>query len=295
MPDDRQRQFRIQGMDCVEEVTLLKREVGPLVGGADRLAFDILNARMTVDGLPDGVTDQAVVKAVERAGLGAHLLNADAQHAEPQPTFWEQHRRLILTALCGVAILAALAAQYLSIADGASADSTAHQLPAAAKVLFAAAILAGIWLVLPKALNALRRLQPDMNLLMTVAVIGAVAIGEWFEGATVAFLFSLSLLLESWSVNRARRAVAALMDLSPPMARLQRADGSTEEVSPAEVAVGATFLVKPGERIPLDGRILTGASDVNQAPITGESVPVSKSPGDEVFAGTINGDGAIAI
>ncbi|MBA3481312.1 MAG: cadmium-translocating P-type ATPase, partial [Pirellulales bacterium] len=167
--------------------------------------------------------------------------------------------------------------------------------PAAAKALFGAAILAGVWLVLPKAASALRRLQPDMNLLMTVAVIGAVALGEWFEGATVAFLFSLSLLLESWSVNRARRAVAALMDLSPPMARLQRADGSTEEVSPAQVAVGATFLVKPGERIPLDGRILTGASDVNQAPITGESIPVSKAAGDEVFAGTINGDGALAI
>jgi Zn2+/Cd2+-exporting ATPase len=295
VPEDRQRQFRIQGMDCVEEVTLLKREVGPLVGGADRLAFDILNARMTVDGLPDGVTNQAVIKAVERAGLGARLINGDAQQSEPQPTFWEQHRRLILTAMCGLAILAALAMQYALSTGAADVDSVAHQLPAAAKVLFAVAITAGIWLVLPKAFNALRRFQPDMNLLMTVAVIGAIAIGEWFEGATVAFLFSLSLLLESWSVNRARRAVAALMDLSPPIARLQRADGSPEEVSPTQVAVGATFLVKPGERIPLDGRILTGASDVNQAPITGESLPVSKAVGDEVFAGTINGDGALAI
>jgi len=134
-----------------------------------------------------------------------------------------------------------------------------------------------------------------MNLLMTVAVACAIAINEWFEAAAVAFLFSLSLLLESWSVNRARRAVAALMDLAPPMARVLQANGSTAEIPPAQVPVGGLLVVKPGERIPLDGRVKEGESDVNQAPITGESQPVYKSPGDSVFAGTINGDGALQI
>jgi hypothetical protein len=165
--------------------------------------------------------------------------------------------------------------------------------PLPSKVLFGAAIAAGLWLVLPKAFAALRRLQPDMNLLMTVAVIGAIAIGEWLEAATVAFLFSLSLLLESWSVNRARRAVAALMDLSPPTARLIAPDGSTTEVAPTEVIVGAAFMVKPGERIPLDGQVKEGTSEVNQAPITGESVPVAKAVGSDVYAGTINGSLAL--
>jgi len=134
-----------------------------------------------------------------------------------------------------------------------------------------------------------------MNLLMSVAVLGAALIGEWFEGATVAFLFSISLLLESWSIGRARRAIASLMDLSPPIAHLRDASGEVRDVSPSEVLVGATLIVRPGEKIPLDGRVVKGASGIDQAPITGESVPVEKEVGDEVFAGTINGDGLLEI
>jgi Zn2+/Cd2+-exporting ATPase len=125
-----------------------------------------------------------------------------------------------------------------------------------------------------------------MNLLMAIAVIGAVIIGEWFEAAIVSFLFSLSLALEAWSVGRARRAVEALMDLAPPSVRLLK-DGDVVEVQPEDVRVGSRFLVSPGERIPLDGRVIAGSSSVNQAPITGESVPVDKEPGAPVFAGTI--------
>jgi Cd2+/Zn2+-exporting ATPase len=157
------------------------------------------------------------------------------------------------------------------------------------------AILSGTWSVLPKAWRALRSLRPDMNLLMTIAVLGAVGIGEWFEGATVAFLFSLSLALESWSVGRARRAVAALMDLTPQMARIRHPDGREEEIPAERVEVGSVLVVKPGERIPLDGVVARGESEVNQAPITGESVPAAKRSGEQVFAGTINGDGALEI
>lgn len=134
-----------------------------------------------------------------------------------------------------------------------------------------------------------------MNLLMAIAVIGAVAIGEWFEAAVVAFLFALSLALESWSVGRARRAVEALLAIAPPTAHVLSGDGTEREVKAADVAVGDRVLVKPGERIPLDGTVRRGASDVNQAPITGESLPVEKASGSDVFAGTINGDGALEI
>jgi Cd2+/Zn2+-exporting ATPase len=122
-----------------------------------------------------------------------------------------------------------------------------------------------------------------------------VSIGEWFEASTVAFLFALSLALEAWSVGRARWAVEAPLDLAPPTVRLRRPDGGEESVPPEQVPAGSLFLVKPGERIPLDGRVVRGSSNVNQAPITGESVPVLKSPADPVFAGTVNGEGALDV
>ncbi|MEO2090286.1 MAG: heavy metal translocating P-type ATPase, partial [Gemmataceae bacterium] len=162
-------------------------------------------------------------------------------------------------------------------------------------ILYGLSILASGWTVAPKAWVAAKRLRPDMNLLMTVAVAGAVGLGEWLEAASVAFLFALSLALEAWSVGRARRAVAALMDLTPPSARLLGPGGRVELVPPESVPVGARFLVRPGDRLPLDGRVVEGAGGVDQSPITGESVPVQKGPGDEVFAGTINGDGLLTV
>jgi Cd2+/Zn2+-exporting ATPase len=134
-----------------------------------------------------------------------------------------------------------------------------------------------------------------MNLLMSTAVIGAIAINEWFEAATVAFLFSLSLLLESWSVGQARRAIHSLLNLSPPIARVIGAQGEITETPPHDVPVGETLQVRAGDKIPLDGVVQSGASDVDQSAITGESVPVEKNVGDPLFAGTINGDGVLTM
>jgi len=277
--------FKIRGMDCAEEIATLKRELGPLVGGEERLAFDLLKARMTVQAAPAGITERQVIQAVERTGMRAQVWREGTEEVETEGV-WRRRGRTILSAVSGLALLAGFAAQGLR---------PANAVPPAARAFYLIAILAGVWTVAPKAWFALRRLRPDMNLLMTIAVLGAVAIGEWFEGASVAFLFAVSLALESWSVGRARRAVAALMDLSPKMARLLRAGGHEEEVPAGQVPVGAHFVVRPGERVPLDGRVANGTSDVNQAPITGESVPVPKAAGDEVFAGTINGDGALEV
>jgi Cd2+/Zn2+-exporting ATPase len=291
------RQFKIRGMDCAEEVAILKREVGPLVGGEDRLSFDILKARMTV-AAPE-VSEREILQVVERTGMRAQVWEEGSEQAE-KGGVWERRRRMVLTSSSGLALLAGFAAHAwiagsLTAAIGSEGAGLAAPVPFAARVLYVIAILAGVWTVLPKAWFALKRLRPDMNLLMTIAVLGAVGIGEWFEGATVAFLFALSLALESWSVGRARRAVAALLDLAPEMARILHPDGREEEIPAGEVSPGTRFVVKPGERIPLDGRVAAGASEVNQAPITGESVPVPKEAGAEVFAGTINGDGALEV
>ena len=120
-------------------------------------------------------------------------------------------------------------------------------------------------------------------------------LGDWLEAAMVAFLFTLSLALESWSIGRARRAVAALLDLTPPTVMVLEADKSEKKVPAEQIKVGTKFVVRAGERIPLDGKVVTGASAVNQAPLTGESVPVSKAVGDDVFAGTVNGEGTLEV
>ena len=183
----------------------------------------------------------------------------------------------------------------LGAAIGSEGLGVVHRVPLAARIPYLLAVLTAFWHIVPKAWRAARCLRPDMNLLMAVAVLGAIGIGEWFEAATVAFLFALSLALESWSVRRARRVVAALMELAPPAARIKKPDGTEERVPPEQVPVGAHFVVMPSEKFPLDGRVVGGFSEVNQAPITGESVPVPKQSGDQVFAATINGDGALEL
>jgi Cd2+/Zn2+-exporting ATPase len=262
------------------------------MGGDAYLSFDILNAKMMVAADAKACSAEVIRAAVARTGMRAEEWKAGGPSLEPA----DDRRRRMQTALAaasGFFILAGIAA-HAFIAGSAGAPFGGSEVPWAAMAAYAAAIALGGRYVIVKAWYAARRLRPDMNLLMTVAVIGAVLLGDWLEAATVAFLFALSLALESWSAGRARHAIAALLELTPPMARLVKA-GAECEVPAEEVLTGSRFVVRPGERIPLDGRLVTGTSAVNQAPITGESVPVFKEPGSEVFAGTINGEGVLEI
>jgi Cd2+/Zn2+-exporting ATPase len=162
-------------------------------------------------------------------------------------------------------------------------------------IAFAVATLSGGMLVFPAAWKALLAKRLDMNVLMTVAVAGAWIIGEHGEATAVVFLFSLSELLESWAATRARRAVQVLLELSPPTATVIGADGTEREVAAADVVIGTEIRIKSGTRVPLDGEVTSGNSSVDQAPITGESVPVDKAPGDSVFAGTVNQEGSLTV
>jgi Cd2+/Zn2+-exporting ATPase len=162
------------------------------------------------------------------------------------------------------------------------------------RAIFVAAMLAGGWFLLPKAWRSMRRFRPDINLLVVIAAIGASIVGEWAEAATVVFLFGVAEWLEGWADRRARRAVEALLEIAPKTATVKR-DGQFKEVSVEEVKPEEIVAVKSGMNIPLDGEVLSGESSVNQAPITGESVPVDKKKGDTVFAGTVNGEGSLEI
>lgn len=286
--------FSIHGLDCADEVTVLRRAVGPLVGGGDHLRFDLLHGRMTVDESAD-VTVEAVVTAVARTGMRAEVWREqsgrEARGGRPRG-------RTIVTIASGLLMLTGFAVHASQLGVGPAVGATGgvggSDVPLLVRALYAAGIVSGVWFVLPRAWYAARTLRPDMHLLMTLAVAGAVVIGEWFEAATVSFLFALSLALESWSVRRARRAVETLLAMAPTTVRIVDTEG-LREVSAEQVDVGTPFLVKPGERVPLDGDVKAGTSLVNEAPITGESLPVAKEPGETVFAGSINGDGALEI
>ena len=188
-------------------------------------------------------------------------------------------------------LLAGLAAALLAL--GCVFDLTSAA-PSWISPLFLGAVIAGSVFPARRAWASVRRGALDINALMVIAVIGALAIGEWEEAAMVVFLFAVAQWLESRSVERARAAIRELLDLAPPEARIT--EGGVERLMSIDhVEPGQRMLVRPGERVALDGTVLDGRSDVNQAPITGESVPVEKAAGDEVFAGTINGHGSLVV
>ena len=291
-----QQTFKIRGMDCAEEVATLKRALGPLVGGDDRLTFDLINGKLGVDASANA-EPEAVQRAVAQTGMRAvpwdEYIRAQAESR--RAPYWQRESRVILCATSGIALAAGFILHAVSEGFG-SAFSGPHEgaeYPWTVAALYVVAMVSGVWFVLPKAWYAARLLWPDMNLLMTIAIAGALGLGEYFEAGSVAFLFALALLLETWSVGRARKAIGTLMDLSPPTARVKcPQDECIEEKLVSAVAINATVLVRPGERIPLDGTVTAGTTTVNEAPITGESIPVEKTAGNTVYAGSINEGGA---
>lgn len=288
--------LRIHGLDCAEEVAALR---AALTGraGVMGLDFNVLQAKMMVQYDPSLTTEADIVSAVASTGMRAEPWGRPQSQ---EAGLWRRHGRLIMTIASGAMLCAGFIYHWVvhnsiydAMASGLEAD---HAFPLPSLLLYVASAVAGAWFVLPKAWYAAHKLRPDMNLLMTIAVLGAAVIAEWFEAATVAFLFSLALLLEQWSVGRARRAIGALLDITPPTAWVLEGEIRQPRETPVDsVAVESIILIRPGERLPLDGIVMAGETAINQAPITGESMPVAKRPDDEVFAGTINGDGAIEV
>ena len=273
---NQQTTLRITGMDCADEVAALEQVLRPLKGVRE-VRVNLLGGKVTL------LHDESVTAAQLISTIATTGMKATPDGEEPADLESAKRMRQIAVAVSGLSLGLGMLVEWLQFAPSAVAD-----------VSYAIAILAGGWFTVPKAWRAVQRFALDMNVLMTVAVLGALLIHQWSEGAAVTFLFALSELLEAFSLARARKAVQSLMQLTPETALLK--DGNNfREVPVAEVAVGSTIAVKSGQRIALDGEVLTGNSAVNQAPITGESMPVEKKPGDGVFAGTINGSGSLEV
>lgn len=267
--------FEVEGLCCATEARQIEEQLAG-VPGVERLSFDFVQRRLVVEG---AVAAVAVERAVAATGMRARPLQ---RASAPERSWWERHGRLLLSILSGASLALSLIGEHFlgsEVVAGAFA---------------VAAVVAGGWHVFPRAWRAAMGRALDMNFLMSIAAIGALSIREWEEAASVMFLFSVAQLLEARSMDRARNAIRALMDLSPVEATVVR-DGRELRVPADQVGIDEVVVVRPGEKLPVDGVVESGHSSVNQAPITGESMPVAKGPGAEVFAGTLNGEGALEV
>lgn len=269
-----QTPIRILQMDCPTEEALLRKKLDGMAGVAD-MEFNLMQRVLTVTHAPAAL--DPVLEAVRSLGFTPEL--ADDASSPPEPTP-EPVKPWWPLALAGLAAIGSEATQWLGLPTWVAA------------VLAVLAVLACGISTYKKGWIALRNGNLNINALMSIAVTGALLIGQWPEAAMVMVLFTVAELIEAKSLDRARNAIRGLMQLAPERATVLQADGSWQDVAAPTVAVGARVRIKPGERIALDGKISSGRSSINQAPITGESLPVEKTEGDPVFAGTINESGS---
>ena len=263
--------------------------------GVHGISFHVVDGRMTLDLDTDVFGPRQVVRAVSRLGM-----RAEAWGAPPRgESWWEARGRQALVVTSGLALVSGLAL-HVAVEGGGVVETLfahthgAHGIDRSVVILLSIGIFSGLFHAAPKAITSLVRLQPDMNALVVVSVAGALFLAEWSEAATLAFLYGLSGLVENWSARRARSAIGSLLRIAPATAAVVQGDHE-HRVPVDRVTVGTHVRVRPGERIPCDGEVTEGNSHVDQALVTGESVPAWKSPGEPVFAGTVNGHGTLDL
>jgi Zn2+/Cd2+-exporting ATPase len=273
-PDAR---YRVEGMDCASCARTLEKAVGGVSGvKTARVSFGSASLELWGDPEPD-----AVLAAVSSAGFSARPASERRVATGNGPLWRRDPRALSLGPALAILLLAVAA-------------TVASAPRALAEPLYLASMAVGGWPVARAAITALRRRRLDMNVLMALAAAGAVGIGAYAEGAWVLALFALGTWLETYALDRTRRSVEALAELAPEEARVVER-GVERLVAVAEVAVGERILVRPGERVPLDGVVVSGSSSVDESPINGESVPADRGPGDPLYAGSLNQLGSLVV
>lgn len=273
--DARLSSFRIEAMDCPTEQTLIQNKLGKLAG-VQQLEFNLINRVLGVTHNLPGT--EPITDAIKSLGMHAEPLEAGVD--APTPAAVKKHWWPLT--LSGLTALGAEVVHFTSAApDWVVA------------IVALVSILSGGLGTYKKGWIALKNRNLNINALMSIAVTGAILIGQWPEAAMVMFLFTVAELIEARSLDRARNAISGLMQMTPEQATVLQADGDWREQEVKSVDLGARVRVKPGERIALDGTVVSGNSTIDQAPITGESLPVEKTVGDKVFAGTINQAGSL--
>ncbi|CUH95544.1 putative membrane protein [Propionispora sp. 2/2-37] len=268
--------FMVSGLDCADCAATLEKKILSLTG-IYSAQINFATSKLIVE---HTASEADIVKVVRQAGYDAKR-EGDSKSPDSRPEWWK-NRRTQTTAVAGILLILAVAMEWLGVSDNVIVP------------LYVATALVGGYSSAKSAFYGFRSLSFDMNTLMTMAVIGALCIGEWSEAATVAFLFSFGNTLQTYTMDKTRQSIRALMELAPPEALVRR-NGQEEKLPVEEIVVGDIIIVKPGERIAMDGIVRDGMSAVNQATITGESVPVEKHNGDFVYAGTVNEHGVLEV
>jgi Zn2+/Cd2+-exporting ATPase len=268
--------LQIEGMECGCESTLIDKKIRALAG-VESHEVNPITHQLRVSFDPASATIQDVIRSVSETGMKASLQKSEGVRS----TWWREKQQLALYG-CGLLTLVAFVL------------SKVGALPLVYNGFYVLAVLTGVYYPARKALIALVNLTPTIHLLMLIGSGGAMALGLWGESAVLIFVYSLGDVLESYAVDKARGALRSLTELMPREALVRTQAG--EMVRPIEkIAVGDIVVVRPGERIPVDGQVVKGSSYVDQAAVTGEPIPVLREPGGEVFAGTINQNGSLEV
>ncbi len=271
-----QQEFRLENLTCANCAMKFEKNIQDIP--------DISEVNVNFGASKLRVVGPVTVEELEKAGAfdGIKVVPLTSKRIIENTPFYKRKEN-ILTLL-----------SFILLVVGTIISFQTTEADPFAILLFALSIGIGGYSMFWSGLKNLARFYFDMKTLMTIAIIGAAIIGEWREGAVVVFLFAVSEALEAYSMTKARQSIRQLMDIAPARATIRR-NGETMELGTEDIVIGDTLLVKPGQKIAMDGDVLTGYSSVNQAPITGESMPVFKKQGDEVFAGTLNEEGALEI
>jgi len=264
----------VLGMDCADEVTAIQKQLQhPKIA---KISTNLMTSQVVVEHAPE-LERSEIVKLLNKAGVRVNESNQALSFTTENKT------RVLLVSLSGLLLLIGLGLEWFF-------SFPKNWL----LILYLLSTLAGGVLIFPKAVRSLRQFSLDMNILMTIAVIGAFIIKEYSEGTAVIFLFSLAEMLEAFSVSRARKAIREVLSITPQVAHFITELGVV--ATPVDqITIGQKIIIRPGDRVPLDGTVVEGVSYVNQAPLTGESQPVAKSSGDNLLAGTVNENSTLTM